>query len=111
LIVAVRKRTWTTKRGERRSAWLVDYADQAGARHIATFARKKDADAYDAEVRTAVRAGIHTAPSRSPTVAEAAQSWLAYVQLEGASDRRWHTTARTLRITSSPGLGVNGSLH
>src|SRR5262249_53579044 len=37
---------------------------------------KKDATAYDAEVRTAVRAGTHTAPSRSPTVTEAVADWV-----------------------------------
>jgi len=81
--VAVRKRTWTTKSGERRMAWIVDYVDQGGDRHIETFARKKDADAYHAKVNVDVGAGIHTAPSKSITVAEAAQDWISSVELEG----------------------------
>ena len=43
--MAVRKRTWTTAKGEPREAWVVDYRDRQGDRHIETFDRKKDADA------------------------------------------------------------------
>ena len=32
---------------EEEEAWIVDYTDGEGARHIRTFARKKDADAYE----------------------------------------------------------------
>ena len=49
--MSVRKRTWTTRLGEAKEAWIVDYADQNGERHIQTFSRKKDADAYHATVR------------------------------------------------------------
>jgi hypothetical protein len=41
LIVSVRKRTWTTRLGEAREAWIVDYTDQQGRRHIRTFDRKE----------------------------------------------------------------------
>jgi integrase len=80
--MSVRKRAWTTLSGERREAWVARYTD-AGVRRAATFARKKDADAYEAEVKTQVRAGTHTAPSNSPTIAEAAEDWLTFVELEG----------------------------
>jgi integrase len=79
--MSVRRRTWKTQSGEVRSSWVVDYADRDG-RHIASFERKRDAEIYDAEVRTAVRAGTHTAPSRSPTVAEAIADWLERGELE-----------------------------
>jgi integrase len=79
--MSVRRRTWTTQNGETRSAWVVDYADRDG-RHIASFKRKADADDYDADVRAAVRAGTHTAPSRSPTVAEAVADWLVRGEIE-----------------------------
>ena len=29
-----------------REAWIVDYVDTAGERHITTFDRKKEADSY-----------------------------------------------------------------
>ena len=81
--MSVRKRTWRTSEGERKEAWIVDYADQNGERHIETFSRKKDADEYHARVHVGVREGTHTAPAKSPTVAEAAQNWIAYIKGEG----------------------------
>jgi integrase len=80
--MSVRNRVWVTRQGERREAWIVDYTDQQGARHIHTFARKKDADDHAVTVGIAVRQGVHTAPSRSIAVAQAAADWLAYVEGE-----------------------------
>jgi integrase len=74
--VSVRKRTWKSPSGEMKEAWVVDYVDQHGERHIKTFAKKRDADAHHAIVGVAVRAGTHTADSKSVTVAKAAALWL-----------------------------------
>src|SRR5262245_48075183 len=74
--MSVRKRSWTTTTGEPREAWIVDYADAQGDRHIATFERKKEADAHWANVRVDVGKGLHTAPSKSITVAEGCRLWL-----------------------------------
>jgi integrase len=81
--MSVRKRTWTTKNGETKEAWIVDYADQQGERHIQTFDRKKEADELHATVKVDVRKGIHTPHSKSLSVAEAAEDWIKYVELEG----------------------------
>jgi integrase len=81
--MSVRKRTWTTSKGESKEAWIVDYTDQDGARHIETFDRKKDADERRATIKVDVRHGVHTAPNKSITVAQAADDWIAYVELEG----------------------------
>jgi integrase len=67
--MSVRKREWTTRSGERKEAWIVDYA-QDGKRHIQTFKRKKDADAYAQQVGVDIRAGTHTPVSKSITVAQ-----------------------------------------
>ena len=74
--MSVRKRVWKSPDGEPREAWVVDYVDQHGDRHIKTFAKKRDADAHHAIVGTAVRSGTHTADSKSVTVAKAAELWL-----------------------------------
>src|SRR5450759_4672821 len=81
--MSVRKRTWTTSKGEKKEAWIVDYADQSGERHIQTFSRKKEADEYHATVKVDVRHGVHTPQSKGTSVAEAAQDWLNFVELEG----------------------------
>jgi integrase len=74
--MSVRKRAWTTAKGERKEAWIVDYVDQDGDRHIQTFNRKKEAEEYHNSVKVDVRKGVHTAPSRSITVKDAARAWL-----------------------------------
>jgi integrase len=73
--MSVRKRVWTTRKGETKEAWIVDYSVN-GSRHIETFQRKKDADAREAQVTVDVGKGIHIAPSNSPTVAEAGELWI-----------------------------------
>ncbi len=74
--MSVRKRKWATSKGEEREAWIVDYTDMQGDRHVESFSKKKDADARHAEVRVDVRAGMHVAPSKSITVTEAGESWI-----------------------------------
>ena len=80
--MAVRKRKWTTSKGEEKIAWVVDYTDQAGARHIQTFSLKKDADEFHATVKVSVSQGTHTPHNKSITIAEAAAAWLEFVRLE-----------------------------
>jgi len=74
--MSVRRRSWTNRNGSPGEAWLVDYTDQRGRRHIKTFDRRKDADAYHATVTVDVRQGTHLPDSESITVAEAGQLWL-----------------------------------
>jgi len=74
--MSVRKRTWKTAAGEERQAWLCDYTGQSGKRHVKTFARKKDADAFIAKAKVEVREGVHTADSDSITIRDAADLWL-----------------------------------
>jgi integrase len=79
--MSVRKRIWGANKDK--EAWIVDYVDQLGERHLQTFEKKKDADAYHDTVRADVRRGVHVPPSKSPTVAEAADRWLAEVNGRG----------------------------
>jgi integrase len=81
--MSVRKRKWVTRLGEAKEAWVVDYTDQQGDRHLKTFERKKEADDYRASVKVDVRAGTHVAPSKSVTVAVAAERWLSRAEAEG----------------------------
>jgi integrase len=80
--VAVRKRRWRNRNGDVKEAWVVDYTDQDGDRHIETFKRKKDADARAQQIGVDVRAGIHTAAAKSVTVTEAAADWIRKVELD-----------------------------
>src|SRR5262245_16243357 len=78
--MSVRKRTWS-RGGETRTAWIADYFDQQGNRHIRTFARKKEADDFHAAVKVDVRKGVHT--STKATVEDAAEDWLTWAKGEG----------------------------
>jgi integrase len=89
--VSVRKRTWVTRRGDMKEAWVLDYR-VAGSRHIETFERKKDADARAAQVKVDVGKGVHVATSKSKTVADAGEKWLS-----DAADRLEAATVESYR--------------
>jgi integrase len=74
--MAVRKRIWKTRKGETQERWVVDYVDGEGTRRQEHCKSKKAADARHAEVVVDIKAGVHIAPSKSPTVREAGEAWL-----------------------------------
>ena len=80
-MASIRKRTWKSG-GEEKTAWIADYFDQSGKRHIKTFAAKKAADAWLVTARGEVQRGVHTPENTSITVAEAAELWLQTGELE-----------------------------
>ena len=91
--MSVRKRRWTTRTGEEKEVWVVDYVGQTDGRHLETFAQEGRRRVH-AQVNVDVRAGIHTATSKSITVAEAAR---AVADLpEGRAPRAHHH--RGLRV-------------
>lgn len=103
--MSVRKRTWTTAKGERKEAWLVDYSDQEGNRRFETFERKKDADARHVEIKGEVVQGVHTAKAKSITVAEAAEDWLTYTKLEERTRSTLEQYKQHVRLHIVPRIG------
>jgi integrase len=81
--MSVRKRGWVTRRGEAKEAWIADYTDGTGKRHIQTFAQKKKADAFAAKVKVDVNAGTHVAPDSDLTMTKVAEKWLKRVEADG----------------------------
>jgi integrase len=104
-VVSVRKRKWKTKEGEDREGWLADYRDQAGKRHQKLFARKKEADAFLAQAKVEVRAGIHTADSESVTVDQAAHLWLETCQKESLERSTIDQYRRHVKFHIRPFIG------
>jgi integrase len=104
--MSVRKRSWTTDRGEAREAWVVDYTDQLGQRHLKTFARKREADAYHAQVAVDVKTGIHTADSRSVTVSEAGAFWLQSREAAGIERTTLGSYREHLNLHITPLIGA-----
>jgi integrase len=84
--MSVRKRAWTTSKGEPKKAWIVDYVVN-GNRRQKTFAKKKEADAWYTTTKVEIRNGVHTPDSASITVEEAGGRWIAAAekQLERAT--------------------------
>ncbi|KJC52187.1 N-terminal phage integrase SAM-like domain-containing protein [Bradyrhizobium sp. LTSP857] len=80
--MSVRTHTWTTKSGEPRQAYLVQYStpelDKRGKRkrHVKFFDRKKDADAFHAQVRVDVSKGVHVPASKSIAIEAAGRNWI-----------------------------------
>jgi len=72
-MATVRKR----KFGTDKEAWIVDYRDQHGKRHLKTFPTKKAAEAWKVNALHEVQQGIHTAASLCKTVEEAWRLWMA----------------------------------
>jgi integrase len=103
--MSVRKRTWATANGQQKEAWVVDYVDQHGKRHLKTFERKKDADAYEASVKVDVRQGTHTPDSASITVAEAGELWINSAEKSGLERTTIDAYRQHLRLHISPYLG------
>jgi integrase len=81
--MSVRKRTWKTRHGEIKEAFIVDTFDKNGVRHIKTFATKNEADDHAAQTRINVKRGTHVAPSKSITVADACDKWIKRVEADG----------------------------
>jgi integrase len=75
-VASTRKRSWRTKRGELKSGWQVDYADQKGIRRRKLFTHKKNADAFALTAQLEVRDGTHVAEVDSITVSEAGEAWI-----------------------------------
>ena len=103
--MSIRKRVWTTRRGETKEAWIVDYVDGQGDRHIETFKLKKDAEAYRDTVARDIRDGTHTPPSKSVTVAEAAENWLVHVEREGRERSTWAQYRQHITKHINPRIG------
>jgi integrase len=81
--MSIRKRKWTTKSGEARESWIVDYVDQHGDRHTQAFSTRRAAAAWATQAEHEVAAGTHSPPTGSTTIAEAFQLWIANCVDEG----------------------------
>jgi integrase len=84
--MSIRKRKWTTRKGERKQAWVVDYSvgeGEARQRVLKTFERKKDADSFAATVTGEIASGVHVPIRSSISVSKACELWIAACRREG----------------------------
>jgi integrase len=104
-MATVRKRSWKTSGGGAKTAWVADYFDQGGQRHLKTFATKKAADAWLVTTRHEVARGMHTPENASITVAEAAQLWIRRGEVEQLERSTLAKYRNHVELHISPFLG------
>jgi integrase len=102
--LSVRKRTWTTARGEEKTAFIVDYFNSAGGRRHETFTTKAEAKRRHAQLVLDVSKGA-ISTGRKTTINVAAQKWFDHLKDE---DRERATLAQYdahLRLHILPTMG------
>jgi integrase len=103
--MSVRKRVWTTAKGETKEAWICDYFDQHGQRHIETYQTRTEAVDRHAEIRGEVKKGTHTARATAITVAEAGKAWREACEAHGLERATVEMYESHLRLHIEPFLG------
>jgi integrase len=103
-MATVRKRTWKSG-AETKTAWIADYFDQEGKRHIKTCKTKKEADAFLVQARHEVARGVHTPENASITVAEAATLWIEKGQLENLERSTLRQYGNHVKLHINPQIG------
>jgi len=104
-MASIRKRTWTA-RGVERTGWLVDYRDQAGKRHVRTFATKKEAEAWRVVALHEVQQGTHTPASTSITLAEVFERWIEHCEAESLEHSTIKQRRQHLNLHVRPFIGA-----
>lgn len=103
--MSVRKRTWTTGKGEEKTAWVVDYVDTQGKRRLKTFKLKKQADQFSATASVEVREGVHVADSVSVTVDKACEFWIRSGEAAGLERSTINQRKRHVKLHIVPLIG------
>jgi integrase len=103
--MSIRRRRWTTRKGEIKEAWVVAYTDSNGARRLKTFTRKKAADEYAARASIQVREGTHVADSVSVTVKKASELWIAGAEAAALEPTTINQYNQHLKLHILPFLG------
>jgi integrase len=81
--MAIRQREWTTSKGKRKTAWIVDYFDAKGTRRLKTFKTRREADDWRSGAKVELRTGIHVADRDSIIVSDAGKLWIADCKADG----------------------------
>ena len=81
--MSIRKRKWTTSQGVEKEAWVVDYVDQNGKRHLKTFDRKKVAEEFSSKAHVEVIGRVHVADADTVSVEVAGSLWMASCEASG----------------------------
>jgi integrase len=95
-MASVRKRSWKTKSGEAKAAWVVDYADNRGNRQRKHFTNKKAADAFRIHVEGQIQSGTYRPDADRVTVKQVCESFLEHCA--GRNERDERMTRKMLAV-------------
>src|SRR5262245_31505148 len=104
--MSVSIREWTKKDGTISRAYLVRYFDNDRKGRYKTFAKKRDALAYDTKVKGEVATGRHVSPRKSITVNEAAENWIARVDADNAERATIRQYRQHQKLHIAPRIGA-----
>src|SRR5688572_4295414 len=79
-MASVRKRSWTTPKGEPRAAWFVDFVDASGNRGRKLFRTRRAADAFRIEAENQIQSGTFRPDARRITVKQLVDLYLDHCQ-------------------------------
>ena len=103
-VATVRRRTWKSS-GEMKTAWIADFFDQEGKRHIKTCKTKKEADGFLVQARHEIARGLYTPENASITVAEAAKLWIQKGELEKLERSTLRQYSNHVKLHINPLIG------
>lgn len=96
-MATIKKRSWTTRKGDQREAWQLRYVDGQGIERSKQFDKKGDATAFLTTSSWEISQGTHTADAASVTVEKASELWLArakQVELERSTIKSYEEISR-----------------
>jgi integrase len=101
--MSIRKRVWKSK-GEDRTAYVVDYVDQAGKRRLKTFKLERQAKAWATTALHEVATGVHASDAKT-TVEAVVGQWIDHCVDEGLERSTIEQRQRHLKLHIAPFLG------
>jgi integrase len=109
-MATIKKRVWTTSKGEPREAWVVRYADGDGAWRLKTFERQREAKDWLTKTLGEVKNRTHRPDSLAPTVRAAGEAWIKRGQADGLERSTLDQRRQHLDLHIAPLLGDSTKL-
>lgn len=94
-MATIRKRGWTTGKGEKRSAWVLSYVDRNGDQHRPQFKTKREAEDERIRIEGELAKGVHVPDREAMTVLDAARAFLADFEALVEAGKRERSTLRS----------------
>lgn len=95
-MASVRKRSWTTAKGEKKTAWVIDWLDSRGERQRKHFCSKKDADRERINIEGQLAGGTYRPDAGRYTVKDVCALYMEHC--EGRMRRNERMTRQTCTV-------------